>query len=344
MEINNRQVSNFLFITRWHMYVGDFDVMLLIHLVEHPDRDTFPGLRNGIHTYFLAAADLIDYTDAVTRQHLASADRSKGINNRPFSVHQQTSLTQTYIPLAVRLIAMLLRPCPPGWTFSIPEEIQSKLDKMVEDNYTLAATHAFFFTLWSYPYKPAIRNRIPDVTIQFLALAGIRKSGSWKEAFELTPTFARILYLIRLTMLYEIHTRGSNFAHSREVLAPHFTEKQNDCTFNSVSYIQHYCSTVAYATRGPPKLMYLDDINFEVMLYNGHRITLVMFKAFMALLSTDLIDIFEKKICLGHLTDFVLPDHDFVDNLNNRELGYSFLDEQENKLPSERFFQLHHIA
>lgn len=78
---DERVISPWLRFTKWHEHVNDYDVNLLLQLVQVPDTADMdpaaPGIRSAVETYYNEAIELLKVTDDLILQKLNSPDPKK---------------------------------------------------------------------------------------------------------------------------------------------------------------------------------------------------------------------------------------------------------------------------
>ena len=76
-DLNSRAVAPWLLSTKWHIHIDGYDPGELMALVKPLSKREDSRLVDLIHQYFEDAANLIDYTDELTLQHLNTPDPTK---------------------------------------------------------------------------------------------------------------------------------------------------------------------------------------------------------------------------------------------------------------------------
>ncbi|KIY47252.1 hypothetical protein FISHEDRAFT_74836 [Fistulina hepatica ATCC 64428] len=305
-NVNNRNVTPWLKTTGWHLFIGDHPVKPLLQWTDSPKVGEFNSLSVAVKAYFLHAYSLIDETDLLTKQLLDTPDpQATGTSNTPFHKHDQpTTLTDSYVPYATRLLAMLIRPSVEGFELDLPEDIEEAISQLKEadEQPTMDMIHDALFALWSSDWMITRQDKIVDPTVRFLAFATLLPGGGWKEPSDVTYILARFFYLMHLTFLYEMHRRG-NVIKARTELAIWYTEKQNNSSFNSLSALQHRASHISLNTRGMPRLWFEDRTTFQIMHYKSHKLEWKQISELFAHIQAMTVEYFEKEILSVSLTD-----------------------------------------
>ena len=113
-----------------------------------------------------------------------------------------------------------------------------------------------------------------------------------------------------------------------DTLQPWFTEKTN-CPFNSLRSLQHRACSIVYGTTGMPKVYWKDRVNWTSMLYKGTEINLEHVRNVCENTETEMLHLSEDKVLLG--LDLRVDYKDVVEDLTNRDVGYSFLSDRRNE-------------
>lgn len=245
----------------------------------------------------------------------------------------------------VRLLTMLARTSPlvdldlPGKVLSSINQLREALASPTPDSAVIkSACIHILFRIWSRVWKKTDINPLGDPTVVFLALAMHKEDGSFKSPKDTTPVIARLKYCLRLIMLIAIKrvSRTSDISdfNACKQYEIWFTEKL-DSTFNTLSTMQHYASSLAHQERGLPKVVWMDRTHFRTMRFEGYTVEFAKLTALFSTLETDAINIWEKDILMG-LPLRIDYGTEIVDNMANHSVGYSFLSDPRNQCFHDR--------
>ena len=76
-NLDVRNITPWLRITKWHEMIEGHDVSLLRSLVSYPTEDEFPILQKAVLSMLMDASDLIEETTTLILQLLNSPDPAK---------------------------------------------------------------------------------------------------------------------------------------------------------------------------------------------------------------------------------------------------------------------------
>lgn len=131
-------------------------------------------------------------------------------------------------------------------------------------------------------------------------------------------------------MLYEMHLRSSptlSVADAGLQLERWYTEGR-ESTFNTIRYLQHLASTLAFNTQNAPSLFWTDNVHHSSLLFKGTHIKLDNIARAQANLQDRTIDLYKKLTC-----NLAIPfDYRGVtEDLSDLTPGYSFLKDPRNR-------------
>ncbi|KAI6139459.1 hypothetical protein BKA82DRAFT_4364894 [Pisolithus tinctorius] len=335
---DERMITPWLMTTRWHEYLATapHEVETLRNLVAIPkDNDeTLPGLRLAVTQYFKHALDLLDTSNELVLQRLNSPDPVKeGISNTPLHRHMLAKTMDGYVIPVAALLAFLLCKVPRS------EELANALQTLLEglqgranQDVICKCIHAVLISTWTITWKRITPGTIADPTEECLALLTLQRGGTFKEPKDITNTIAKFTYCMRLTFLMEIQNCAAStdpeVQHKAcDSLQPWFTEKTLS-TFARLRSLQHRASAISYDTMGLPKIWWKDTENWTSMLYKGEEIQFRDLCSMFADTEARLVELWEQCILNG--TAQLIDELCIVDDLTNREVGYSFVADPRN--------------
>ncbi|KAJ7763810.1 hypothetical protein B0H16DRAFT_1455064 [Mycena metata] len=337
---NARMISPWLMRTRWHEQVLPYrpHVAELLQLVAMPSlTEQLPGrLHESVKQYFRHATELLDHTSELVLQLLNSKNPDKdGINNTPLHAHHQRDKTLTqYATVVTRLLAALLRPRT-QYTFPTSVDLSNALEAfraVGENANNQPALHSILMALWKTQWPSDREQHFPDPTMCFLMLFSVKKEGEFAQPKETTGPIAKLCRGIQLAMVQEIHRLVKlgdvpTQMAAWEIVAPFCVEKQMT-TFNSLMSLQHYATDLTYRSMSLPRIWWVDRDTWEVMLYEGKRITLTQLGDIFDSLEKKIVDLWDNDVMLG--LGLHVKYADLADNLAQTRTGYSFLDDPSN--------------
>ena len=106
-----------------------------------------------------------------------------------------------------------------------------------------------------------------------------------------------------------------------------FTEKAYSI-FSHLRSLQHRASAIAYNTMGLPHIWWTNTETWTLLKYKGNLISFSDIRTMFKDIEEDLVSTWEKKILWGLMlrVDYA----DLVDDLTNKDIGYSFLFDSRN--------------
>ncbi|KAJ7925801.1 hypothetical protein B0H13DRAFT_2314212 [Mycena leptocephala] len=279
----------------------------LIQLASLPSEEEIPVLQEAVAAYFWKATRLIKKTNEVVLQRLNSADPDKnGINNTPLhAFHQEDQTFAKYI-LIIRAVQAVLA---------------SFEDLAADAEEHGPQLHQLLLPLWRTQWEVTKNQLIHDLTMCFLALSSLEKTGEFAGPKKTTNQIAKLCWGIKLCMLTEIHELVKNGQckdqlEAFKMIAP-FVIEHELTTFHHLHSLTHYATTLAYTTMEAPSIIWTDRETWKEMLYLGERISLEQLQKVLAKL--------EEQI-YGELSD----------NLANTNPGYSFISNPLNPFAAHR--------
>ena len=202
-----------------------------------------------------------------------------------------------------------------------------------QDELLFKTIHQVLYRLWAHSYTSAINDPVPDPTERYLMLQSVGTNGAFMEPHSITPIIAKFKYVLRLTMIYELHNptfiekHDSVHALSAQI-GQWIHEKCNDSTFNTLCSLTHRASAIAYMTMGMPRLYWPKYNDPSVMHYRGDELTLAGIRSMLHRTEDDLVRVFEDEVMMG--LKFPIPRVHIADDLSNCDVGYSFVSDPRN--------------
>ncbi|KAI6160407.1 hypothetical protein EDD17DRAFT_1510504 [Pisolithus thermaeus] len=207
--------------------------------------------------------------------------------------------------------------------------------------------HSVLLRLWTISWNKRDCGEIiiVDPTEHCLALLMLKESGTFKEPKELTSLISKFEYCICLTFLCEINDRVSQKKEDREeacIELQHWFTENNYSTFASLHPLQHMASAIAYDSPGLPRFLWADTENWRSLYHEGNLITFDEICQIFQDTEKKLIKTWEKKV-LGGLS-LSIPCKAIVDNLTNKDVGYSFLFDVKNTAFKDCTHLIHEVV
>ena len=352
-KTDQRCISPWLLTTKWHEHIQGYEVKELCALIAFPSKTEYPGLSAAVQEYFAEATDEMDGLQELTLQILNTADPVKtcvrglsysnaanlsdrrGINNTPLHDFQQDGTLNQYCTVIIRQLAMLMRR-KTNYLIPLPSELQQSLDglerslKDQDAGVIQKQLHNIFMGLWKFKWQPTAENTIPCPTIRALALTTLRPDGHFSEPYQVTGIIAKWQRCIRLAFVKEMKQMSNSMEEevACKTLQPWFTEKSLS-PFNSLRSLQHRASAIAKTTMGLGWVLWVDRTNWTSLLYQGTSISLEQMVGINRAIEDRLIETWENKVLLG--LKIRVDCGRIVENLNNTDVGYSFLTDTRNE-------------
>ncbi|KAI5984719.1 hypothetical protein EDD15DRAFT_2479439 [Pisolithus albus] len=322
-----RMVSPLLLKTGWHKYVANNSLAKNISgrrkSVSLPTAEEaqWKGIRGATEAYFKKAVDLIDNTDTLVLKHLNSPDPVKQLH--------ASELFGPYEEIRESIL-----------------KLQTMLEDDEEQDMVVMQIHSVLLGLWTIDWNKRDCGELPiaDPTEHCLALLMLKESGAFKEPKDLTSLISKFEYCIRLTFLCEIHDRVNQKKGDREEACTelqHWFTENNYSTFASLRSLQHMASAMAYDTPGLPRILWADTENWRSLYYKGNPITFDEICLIFKETGKKLIETWEEKVLGG--VSLSIPCKAIVDNLTNKDVGYSFIFDPKNTAFNKRTHLIHEV-
>ncbi|KIK80754.1 hypothetical protein PAXRUDRAFT_15616 [Paxillus rubicundulus Ve08.2h10] len=149
------------------------------------------------------------------------------------------------------------------------------------------------------------------------------------------PVIALLCLLLRVPGMDEYKLPlPSRVEDSIAELGAALQEKRNASQAIHRVFTGHRASSIAFVTKGMPRIFWTDHMHWKELLYNGDKIHVDQLRAMFAGSNEKIIDIWEKKVLKGihiHINYSHLSD-----SLANQDVGYSFLTDKRNTCFSNR--------
>ncbi|KAF7798320.1 hypothetical protein EIP86_009541, partial [Pleurotus ostreatoroseus] len=336
-----RTVAPWLLSTGWHKEVQGLDAKLLCVTVTAAKE--FKGLREAALQWISSLKDLEDTVIKHIRKRI-NTDKLGELNNMPFGTHMFTETMDKYAAALEGFLAMLLRPQGAYQTPFTPEltNVLATLDTaLVHDPDSLPeCIDHVLQQVWEVSWRTTPTNRVADPTERFVMLKSLNMDGSWGDVRQVTPLLAKLKYLMRVHFMRRVAE-----AHNMEEMYNGIERwcKEGQCsTFDTVCDLQHRASQLAMQAQGPVNLYWTDDSDKMVLRYKGDEITLDALRTMFKRMEQDAKRIWEQDVMLN---SGLSVSYEYIkEDLENRRLGYSFLEEQRNGFSGHRVTLLQHIV
>lgn len=238
----------------------------------------------------------------------------------------------------VKLLAFLLRPST-SHIMDLPDALNADLqvlrNLLIEKDLlnSIKAIHKICLTLWGKEWDEDFSQTMTDPTVRYAAFSQLKTQGGFAEPHHITPDFAKLEYLIRLTYVFEIwRIRNTTVPPPRSYdlakqFSRWFTESQPS-TFNTIRTLQHLASSIAYSTMALPKVWWPESGSFRQMLYLGHPVKMDDIGKAFSQMEIDMVKIWEADILLG--LKLRINYDQLTDNMSNTDVGYSLFSDPRN--------------
>ena len=262
----------------------------------------------------------------------------------PFGTHMFTETMDKYAAVLEAFLAMLLRPqgayqtpFTPGLTEAVDalnaalSNGQGDLTECIDD---------VLRQIWEVSWRTSAAHHVADPTERFIMLKSLNLDGSWGDVRQVTPLLAKFKYLMRTYFMRRVAA-----ADDMEEAYIHIDRwcKEGQCsTFDTVCDMQHRASQLAMQAQAPVNLYWTDDTDKMVVRYKGDEITLEALRTMFKRMEQDAKRLWEEEVMLN--TGLSVTYEYIKEDLENRRLGYSFLEEQRNGFSKHRVTLLQRIV
>ncbi|KAL7284912.1 hypothetical protein ACG7TL_002226 [Trametes sanguinea] len=334
--LDHRHISPWHMTTRWMEYIENMDPHAIRSVIEPPQEDDplFP-LIQAVRWYMSSPYELILQSSEVCLQILNTDTMTDDFNHHPFGRHQLEGTMRSYTRLIIQLLCFLLRSQA---QLQLPEDIKDLLAALTaslqEDLMDGAsAVHKVLFAIWTREWTPSIYNCFPDPTLCFVIHTQVNADGSLKKPEDVTGIFAKLIYNMRLTFLYEFHLRleeprNPSLTSSALALRKWFT-KGRESTFHTLKSLQHRASSIVMSTQNEPNMVWKDKTGFSTLIYLGHEVSLDALRRCQAALEDATASLLKDTLLFGH--PFSLNIADLHDDMGNRQAGYLLFSDRVNQ-------------
>ncbi|KAI0323904.1 hypothetical protein GY45DRAFT_1349651 [Cubamyces sp. BRFM 1775] len=335
-DVDHRHISPWHITTRWLEYLEGRDPRVMQALIQVPkDGEPLFFLVAGVRHYMEAAYNLIQQSSEVCLQILNTDTQIEDYNHHPFGRHQLDDTLRAYIRLVLQLLCFVLRA---EADLNLPTEVRacltalSQCDSHNSDDLTLAI-HELLLSLWTREWTPSQANQFPDPTLQFVIHTQVNGDRSLKKPEDVTGIFAKLVYGMRLTFLYECHQRLQAEPHpslvvSIRALRPWFT-KGYESTFHTLRSLQHRASSIVMSTQNEPNMVWKDKTGFTTLIYLGHEISLNGLRKCQRAMEDATISLLTDTLLFGH--PFSIDITRLKDDMGNKSPGYSLFSDRVNQ-------------
>ncbi|KAL7278856.1 hypothetical protein ACG7TL_006687 [Trametes sanguinea] len=333
--LDHRHISPWHITTRWMQYIEGKDPARMRDLIEPPkEDDPLFSVIASVRRYLQEAYNLVPQTSEVCLQILNTDTMSEDYNHHPFGQHQLNDTLRAYMRLITQLLCLLLCAQP---QLNLPQDVAQLVDTLrqalslgVEE--AKEAIHELLLGLWMREWPPSAGNLFPDPTLQFVIHTQVNRDGSLKKAEEVTSVFAKLVYDMRLTFLYECHRRldspeQPSLTVSARALRPSFT-KGLESTFHTLKSLQHRASSITMSSQNEPNMVWKDKTGFTSLIYLGHEISLDMLRHCQAAMEEETVKLLKDTLLFGQ--PFHIDLAALKDDMGNRQAGYSLFTDRVN--------------
>ncbi|KAL1671388.1 hypothetical protein EV122DRAFT_284983 [Schizophyllum commune] len=337
---NARLINPLLRRTQWHAQVKPFDRDALLHHARFPSAPEreFGDLVLTVTQYYERALGCLPSTDELVLQLVNTSEPERnGVNHTPIHEFDQNHTTlPEYSRLVANVIAILLRKGRTG-AFPVPSSpsLDSALERLrlslcVRKERSIMSVHDVLTQLWFTEWRrtrPA--QALVDPTMAALTLLSLKPDGSFLTAQELTKPLAKLTRAIQLTVIFEVQTcmtEGQGNAGDQLAIADgllKYVQEARMTTFSSIRSLQHYATALCHGSLSVPRIWWVDNRTYRVLLYSGNRLTLDNVRAAVAFLQAEIIAAW-RSVTLGKLDDVCYED--LADDLRNVRNGYTAAD------------------
>ncbi|KAI0628002.1 hypothetical protein C8Q77DRAFT_1068933, partial [Trametes polyzona] len=334
-DLDHRHISPWHVTTRWLQYLEGKDVRQMRALIEPPkESDQLFYLVACTRRYMEASYDLILQSSEVCLQILNTDTQTEDYNHHPFGRHQLDDTLRAYTRLVLQLVCFLLRAEAeldlPAEVKALVVALRQALNQEVEG--VMAAIHQLLLGLWMREWTPTRDNQFPDPTVRFVIHTQVNVDGSLKKPEEVTGVFAKLMYDMRLTFLYECHqcldSPGQpSLVVSARTLRPWFT-KGLESTFHTLKSLQHRASSITMSSQNEPNMVWKDKTGFTTLIYMGHEVSLDALRKCQGALEDETRTLLVDTLLFGHPFHINIPS--LCDDMGNKQPGYSLFTDRVN--------------
>ncbi|KAI0628493.1 hypothetical protein C8Q77DRAFT_1220921 [Trametes polyzona] len=334
-DLDPRHISPWHVTTRWLQYLEGKDVRQMRALIEPPkESDQVFYVIACVRRYMEAAYDLILQSSELCLQILNTDTQTEDYNHHPFGRHQLDDTLRAYTRLVLQLVCFLLRAQAeldlPAEVEALVVALRQALNQEVEE--VMAAIHQLLLGLWMREWTPSRVNQFPDPTVRFVIHTQVNADGSLKKPEEVTGVFAKLMYGMRLTFLYECHRRldspgQPSLVVSARALRPWFT-KGLESTFHTLKSLQHRASSITMSSQNEPDMVWKDKTGFTTLIYMGHEVSLDALRKCQGALEDETRTLLVDTLLFGH--PFYIDISSLCDDMGNKQAGYSLFTDRVN--------------
>lgn len=264
---------------------------------------------------------------------------SHSVNPRPFKqMKDHTNALKRYAVPTVGLLAMMLRGCPVPVTVEVKVAIDSLLSALGSEDVQKIGERVLglLSRLWQHPWTPLVDHRISDPTMVYLALSSLEETGKFLCAKDLTSVIAKLEYAMRLVFL-SVLRQDEDQEDGYQKIRP-FIKEGVECTFNSLRNAQRQASTIAFLSQSLPKVWWLDQKDYQELLYKGTHLRIDQLRQLLSALEAKMQQVWEEEVLLG--LGLRVEYKEIFDDLANTDVGYSLLVDPRNACFSDQHLLL----
>jgi hypothetical protein len=261
-----------------------------------------------------------------------------GINNTPLHKHQQQESTvRRYVNVVCRLVVALIRKSG-HYKFPTSPALADAL-RNLQLSPDLTSVHSVCMALWKTSWHTrSDTTMFPDPTMCFTALIHLQSEGQFVPPKDITSNLAALTWAVRLAITYELHqlVNADNSLDWLQAFSQiqHYVLDHKPTTFGSVRSLQHFATHVAQSSLAAPKLWWTDHIGYSALRYEGKSLSLVQLSQLIQTLEQQLVHAWTDEVLMG--LDLHATYGELADNLTESRPGYSFFDDRDNTLHSQR--------
>jgi len=338
--------------TGWSTHLAGCDLVSLAYQTEHPgwqdENDLnliFTAVVEAAESYFQNACKIAQSSSHALRRWARSISSTE-CSPAPFRFVQSPATFKRYTRYWTRLLCYLCRSALPDSAsqgviqFTTQQsDARNKVIFRAEEfvhGYRSSTSklersiHTLFLTLIQQ-YLPSTSYENP--LLHFLACMGIDKcSGSFRQPGTFTPILAGFVYCIRIIIIYEAHRlslplKNNNLLSTFRSLHSQYLTSNSEYPFGDIINLLGYgikcCTDISH-----PIIQWSTDRNS--VIYHNQKLEITNLGRMIG----ELVDI-SYSIGLNFFgweeTDLAgLKLREICDELGNRQIGYSFLNDQRN--------------
>ena len=265
------------------------------------------------------------------------------LGNMPFKASDQKSTLAGNSRMFARLLFLVLRTTEQGhkWSEEYPfdrkqkaaaQALREAIDaEEVDDDMVKEAIHGLGLALFCKKRRSIEKDDFACPIYRFLIISSIEERGNFMQESNIMNIIAKLQWTCR-AMIYEKMLRKMEMMTEKQAWKKlgKFIKEGRYTAFNSIRQVLHLASAIAYGMSGMPQIEWLDDDHKKASI-NGKAVELDDIKRFVLNRFEAAKTVLEKEILLGHeFEEFGHTCAKTMDILRNTEIGYSFIDSNDN--------------